>query len=121
MAMEIGADGALYLLEWGGDNNHWFNQKDGILSRMEYQGRCNDASSSILDRSGPGPAGEGRLLPILDRTTALLPPRASGLELYDLAGVRCWAYRPGRGFRASRVALPAGLPPGILYAKFLAD
>ena len=83
MSFEISPDGVLYMVEWGRDNGHWFNQGDGRILRIDYTGNCatgiKDLKANIMSRfSGirsiyPGQAIE-------------FPDGAVSADIFDLAG-----------------------------------
>lgn len=118
ISFEVGPDGTLYTMEWGSDAGHWFNGKDGKLSKIEYTGTC---STTKLAPRFVGQKSDVRELrsmaPGLDLAFPLWSTHA---ELYDLQGVKRADVRRGLGEKASAPA-PSGLAAGLMYVRFIAD
>jgi hypothetical protein len=116
MAFEVGPDGVLYGVEWGRDNGHWFNQKDGRIVRFDYTGAC---STTRIVRGLPAIRNGVRSLQTLAAGQAMdFPAWSNRAELYDLQGVKQADVRRGLNERASA---PEGLAAGLMYVRYLAD
>lgn len=125
--MEIGPDGALYVVEYAG----WFGATaETAISRVEYTGTCADAAlfpapiSALRDAGRMNGLGSGALLNVDARAgTAVLPEGVRGLALYDLKGSKVFGYRRTGSSTAGtvNVTLPAALRGSVLKARFTAD
>ncbi|HKP95388.1 MAG TPA: PQQ-dependent sugar dehydrogenase [Fibrobacteria bacterium] len=115
MSFEVGPDGALYVMEWGGDNGHWFNANNGKISRIEYTGNCNavgirhDFSKEALYSQG--------ITTVLPGSRIVFPKGAARVDLYDLKGAKRWS-APAAG--SIYALVPADFEAGLMYVKFSA-
>jgi cytochrome c len=115
LQFEIGPEGALYVLEYGG----FFSSTTSTrISRMEYTGKClPDQPLAAAPRprfDGPRAALFASLDAALSREV-VLPPGISGFRLYDLAGHSVWEYRGAE----SRVGLPNSVGVGVYRVQYL--
>nr|MDQ3000742.1 hypothetical protein [Fibrobacterota bacterium] len=120
--MEMGPEGALYVLDYDG----WFNagSKTGI-SRLEYTGTCVDrtlfpaAVSVLRDADRLNGLGQDRLVAAdLRSGSLLLPEGVGGVGLYDLKGTLVYSFRKSGAQGAERIAIPAHLRGSLLKARF---
>jgi cytochrome c len=119
ISAEVGPDGALYVMEWGGDNGHWFNQKNGILSRVDYTGSC---STTSLAPRFLGSAFKGRSMAALTPGAQIpYPDWATHVSLYDLKGVKRFSAAVGQSGNGLKATVPADLPAGLMYVDYRKD
>ena len=112
MSFEIAPDGVLYGVEWGTDNGHWFNQKDGRILKIEYTGTC---SSTGIVAGGKAAGAFGKLQTVFPGRSLEFPSGAVSVDLYDLGGKKVLnLHKPASGGNL----LPVPHQEGILLAKF---
>jgi cytochrome c len=120
MSAEIGPDGQMYLIEWGSDNGHWFNGKNGVLSRIDYTGKC---STTGLIGAGPDRRGirNGRkdmLLALAPGMRIRFPDWASRADVHDMNGARVASLPRAEG---AQTPLPMEFRSGLRYVRFLEE
>ena len=93
MSAEIGPDGSLYTLEWGGDNGHWFNQSNGKLSRIDYMGVC---STTSLARNFTTPKNGKNVLELVTDGKINFPEWANAVTAYSLSGEKLFSISKSR-------------------------
>lgn len=113
MDFKLGADGALYVIEWGGDNAHWLNNLKGKLSRIDYTGTC----STVGINSANSSAGflSPKLHPIYPGQRIQFPGTATSVLLFDLHGKKIAQY--SRQSFGDNKEIP-GSHNGVIYARF---
>lgn len=123
--LELGPDGALYLLEYDG----WFNAGTKTsINRWEYRGTCKDAalipptpSTALRDAGRLNGLGAGSLFAAdLRRGVLTLPEGVRKVELYDLKGSLVFSKaREGAALGTAEVAVPERLRNSLLKARFV--
>jgi glucose/arabinose dehydrogenase len=114
MAFEIGPDGVLYMVEWGKDNGHWFNQVDGRILRIDYTGNC--SSTGIVNREIPEARSFGKVQSIYPGQVLEYPSGAVSADIYDLSGKKIFNLRKDQVSQTDIHMLTH--QDGILLAKF---
>jgi cytochrome c len=114
MAFEIGPDGVLYMVEWGKDNGHWFNQGDGRILRIDYTGTC--STVGLKSAAAFEASGLGKTRTIYPGSSIEFPTWAVAVDLFDLAGNKVSSIRKAPG--ASNNLVPMPHQDAILLAKF---
>jgi glucose/arabinose dehydrogenase len=114
MAFEIGPDGVLYMVEWGRDNGHWFNQVDGRILRIDYTGNC--SSTGIVNAAKSIPESFGKIRSIYPGEALEFPSGALSADIYDLSGKKVLNVRKDQGIKSNIHALAQ--QDGVLLAKF---
>ena len=112
-----GPDGAFYVSR--GDGIQFGTSSVTRIYRISYKGACSQV--------GVGPSARrparlpGRVVN-LGSTSIPLPP-GTRVEAFDMRGSRRWEARavPGGGAGSGRVALPGGLPRGMLHLRYTRD
>lgn len=133
--MEIGPDGALYLMNYGGGNEHSGNENASIV-RVDYIGPSGTSSECYLPDStylNPNfiqePPGvvegvgflPGQLVPSevkmvnLMITTSIVIQAGAHLELFGLQGSKIWEARSQQNH--FRVKIPNSIPRSVVYTK----
>jgi cytochrome c len=119
VALEVGPDGGLYVIEYAAGNFQFTNSTK--ISRIEYTGNCRPATpvppeipTALATRNAARP----RLMARVEGGQAVrLPAGVPGFSLHDLRGAKVWEYRGAASDAESRVALPADLPQGVLQVR----
>lgn len=104
MDIKIGPDGALYFLNWVG-NNYSTNSGNGTLTRLAYTGVHVGLGGLAAPRAGR-PEGE-RLFAAVPGATFAWPDGVSRAEFHALTGEKLWTARRMPG--APHVPLPASV------------
>jgi cytochrome c len=112
--VKIGPDGALYFLNWVG-NNYPTNSGNGTLVRYAYTG----AQVPVFNapKNGAGMLRD-RLVLAGPGSVISLPVGARGVDVYSLRGQQVWRGRPADA-ETRTVILPATLPQGLFRLRFL--
>lgn len=118
MSFEVAPDGALYLMEWGGDNGHWFNNNNGVLSRLEYRGAC--STTRVVAETPRGIREAEGMRAVQPGSRLLFPEGAARVDLYDLKGVKRWSAAAGGGAGPAHAVVPSRFESGLMYVKFSA-
>ena len=116
MDLTMGPDGALYMLCWGQWNYPHSFPDDGTLIRLE-----------MADPASIGIKGgyykrmvfrkDGLISNFGNAQTLELPVGVRGFDLYNLNGAKIWSYARAEASAQANVALPAGLPKGLLQVR----
>ena len=121
--MELGPDGALYVVEYG--HGFYTANPSAKISRIDYVGK--PCGSTAVTSPVPGPASAPPIhseLKFADPASGLdldLPPAASRAEAYGLRGERLWgsvppaasgSVRPDPSARPVRLKVPGSVFPG---------
>lgn len=122
--MEIGPDGALYVLDYDG----WFNAGAlTAISRVEYTGTCKDATlmppsvGTVREAGRLNGLGRGGLMAVdLRSGRMVLPAGMRRVDLFDLKGALVFSHeRAGTSAAGDiQVTLPHGLGNSLLKARF---
>lgn len=118
VALDVGPDGNLYVIEYAAGN--FQSTASTKLSRIEYIGTCQPATPvppnlpTALDARG---RLKDRMLARVDGGAVTLPASALGFTLYDIRGSEVWGYSRARAGSEERIALPDGLPQGVLKVR----
>jgi cytochrome c len=112
LQMDIGPDGALYVLEYAGFFSSTANTR---IVRMEYTGSCLPATVAAAPAPlAPRSIASAFVNASLERAI-VTPPGAAGFRLYDLGGKVVWSYRGGN----PRVNLPNSVGNGLYRVQYL--
>lgn len=117
MDAKIGPDGALYVLCWG-EWNYPHNVGIGTLLRLDYVDPNASRLADAWYRSRTF-RRDGLVANFGGAQTMDIPEGVKGIELVDLRGIRLWKYFRASASSRATVALPPGLPQGMLRVRIL--
>ncbi len=116
LGMELGSDGALYVLNYAG----WFNSTaETRISRIEYNGNCSDPSkvpklsTSIASRKNLTEAG----IRVLGERINLGDAR--GVQLFDLRGRMVWSATRANTTTEGWVTIPEQFRSGLYQVRMI--
>lgn len=119
VGMEIGPDGALYVIEYAAGNFSFTASTK--ISRIEYTGTCRPATPVPPDLPTAIDAPEkfpGHLLALVEGGRAVrLPASALGFSLHDIKGVQVWEYRRAQAGSEEMIPVPGELSQGVLKVR----
>lgn len=119
ISSEVGPDGALYVMEWGGDNGHWFNKANGILSRVDYTGTC--STTSLAPRFLGTAFKKDALVTLSPGSRIPFPDGANHADAYDLKGGKLFSAHMDLNRHGLQATVPGGVPAGLMYLKYRKD
>jgi cytochrome c len=117
MDMDIGPEGALYLLEYGPTWDGFSPQAS--LSRIEYTGSCLPVSVATETTPANGPEQSYSLVNLKLNRNVKLDPESAGIELYSLQGKKVWEYVRSNTCRSDRVSVPSEIGNPLLLRKII--
>ncbi|HLP40682.1 MAG TPA: PQQ-dependent sugar dehydrogenase [Fibrobacteria bacterium] len=118
--MELGPEGALYVLDYDG----WFSAGTMTgISRVEYKGTCEDkslfpATTALREAGRINGLGRGGLLVRPGAGSLVLPVGVKGVDLYDMSGARVHSHERTEASSETVLALPESLRGSLLRARF---
>jgi cytochrome c len=117
--MEIGPDGALYVLEYG--TTYFASDEGTILSRYEYTGGCHPALPILTTPINHERRMATKALATLyfgGHEEITIPDGEKGIRLFDTQGRVIWQYRKvGEGMQ--KISLPSTLTRGLYHMKYM--
>ncbi|MDB5047027.1 MAG: hypothetical protein JWO30_98 [Fibrobacteres bacterium] len=116
MDFKVGADGALYVIEWGGDNAHWLNDLKGKISRIDYTGAC--STTGIKSNASGKSSSANKLLTVFPGERIEFPGFATKVDLYSMNGEKVASLQKGESLPVDNNLLTGKLRSGLVLAKF---
>jgi cytochrome c len=117
MAFEVGPEGALYIVEWGSDNGHWFNGGNGKISRLDYTGTC--SATGLIASSSKAKSGKASIAAVQPGSELVFPEGTNRVVAYDLNGTKSFSLAKIESRKTMTV--PNIAKNGLMYLQFSKD